>query len=76
MSNKKFIVFYASEDGEHKFDEKTEEEIKKEYLSEEYPTPVFDKLPDIEFCGRGILIIDGKIVVPIPKKVVKDWSIG
>lgn len=72
---KKFIVLHADEDGEYSLSYMTAKEIKKDYLNEGCEYPVFDKLPELGYCGAGILIIDGTIVVPKPKKVVKDWEI-
>lgn len=72
---KKFIVLYANEDGEYSLDYMTTEEIKRDYLNEDHEYPVFDKLPDLGYCGAGILIIDGTVKVPKPKEVVKDWEI-
>jgi len=73
---KKFIVLTADEDGEYHLHYMTADEIKKDYLSDDgSPTPVFNELPELGYCGRGILIIDGKIVIPKPIEVVKDWEL-
>lgn len=73
--DKKFIVLHADDDGRYSLSYMTAEEIKKDYLNEDNLYPVFDKLPELGYCGAGILIIDGTIVIPKPKKVVKDWKI-
>ncbi len=75
MAEKKFIVLSANEDGEYSLDYMTAKEIKKDHLTEDYPRHVFNKLPNLGYCGDGILIIDGTIVVPKPIEIVKDWEI-
>ena len=74
---KKFIVFHTNEDGDAAFDFMTAKKIKEDFLSlnEDVPYQVFDKFPELGYCGEGILIIDGTIVVPKPKEIVKDWDI-
>lgn len=75
-TTKRFIVLSASGDGDYSLNYITAEEIKKGYLAEDCKHPIFDRLPDLGYCGRGILIIDGTIVIPKPKEVIKDWDIG
>lgn len=74
METKKFIVLHADEDGEYSLNYMTAEEIKEDYLKED-PYPIFDKLPDLGYCGAGILIIDGVITIPKQKEIVKEWKI-
>lgn len=72
---KEFIVLDANEDGEYSLSYMTAKEIKKEHLNGDFPRHVFEEFPDLGYCGDGILIIDGTIIIPKPKKIVKDWEI-
>lgn len=71
--NKKYIVLHADEDGDMNISYMTAKEIKKDFLNEESLCTIFDNLPNLGY-NAGVLIIDGKIVVPKPKKIVKDWD--
>lgn len=75
MKQEQFIVLHTTGDGDNYISFMTEKQIRTDFFSDpDSPPEVFDKLPEIGYCGEGILIIKGKIIVPKPKDVVKDWE--
>ena len=72
---KKYIVLYAGEDGDMSIDFMTEKEIQKDYLSgDELPYSILDHLPNLGY-ESGVLIIEGKVVVPEAKEKVIKWGL-
>lgn len=72
---KKYIVLDADEDGDISINFMTENEIKKDYLNEDnLPYKIFDKLPNLGY-DAGILIIDGKIIVPKAVEKTIKWEL-
>ncbi len=74
MKAKKFIVLHMSEGGDMSISFMTEKEIKGDFLSEEWPYPILDHLPNMGY-ESGVLIIDGSIVTPKAKKTVVEWEL-
>lgn len=72
---KEYIVLYADEDGDMSINFMTEKQIKRDFLNEEeLPHTIFDKLPNLGY-DAGLLIIEGKIVVPKIKEKITDWEL-
>lgn len=71
---KKFIVLSTSEDGDDSISFMTEKEIKEGFLGE-FPTKIFEEPPNLGYCGQGVLIIDGTIVVPKAIEKVTEWEL-
>ena len=74
MSEKKYIVLQLNEDGEVYISFKTKKEIQEDYFDDpDFPPDIFHGLPNVGY-DVGILIIDGKIVVPTPKEKIIEWE--
>lgn len=72
---KKYIVLHADDDGDIGIHFMTEKEIKKDYLSEyDLSYNILDHLPNLGY-ESGILIIDGKIIIPKAKEKVTKWEL-
>jgi len=73
---KKYIVLHTDEDGDIGISHMSEKEIKEDFLvGDTPPYKVFNKLPNLGYCGEGILIIEGKIMVPKAKEKVIKWEL-
>ena len=72
MTDKKYIVLDLGEYGDNCISFKTEKEIVEDYF-DDFPLKIFSTLPNIGY-DSGILIIDGKIVVPTPKEKIIEWE--
>ena len=73
--DKKYIVLHANEDGEHRLYLMTEQEIKDDFLAEECPINIAQEIPRDLGYFIGLLIIDGKIVIPKPIEKATDWEL-
>lgn len=72
---KKYIVLHADDDGDMTICFMTEDEIRKDYLpDDELPHEILDHLPNLGY-EEGLLIIEGKIVVPKAKEKVIKWEL-
>ncbi len=70
-----FFVIQGSEDGTQMSEIETSDDL-KEFISETGITEFKSEYSDTNYWSEtAALIINGEIVVPKPKKVVKEWDV-